>query len=279
VIIEETDEFTSGIPVIDDGDVCGQIEHGATAKALANRTKHLKRRVEAIESVTRPTTEEGGTLDPVLLPFASADNTLDALQLPNESKLGASNQIGVMGRRLAAWIRYTHDRILGLRPGTTTIYLPLIQVIPAPAAKWDRIGSDVLLGDPALAQIANDSTPLYLAIPLPSFSGVIQSIGVYCNGGAGHGGLPATMPRLRLMRPVTGIGVITHTEIAAVNDGSATVGAYQSIHSITLSSLGYAIQPTPPSLWTYLKLTGESGANSIGGEFKISGLFVNVTPS
>lgn len=276
--ITTVDDFTESIPVIDDGDTCGQIEHGATAQALGNRTHNLNRRTIALESVTRAAAEDGSALNPVLLQLANADNTLDALPLPNESQLGAANQIGVMGRRLAAWIRYTHERLLGFRAGTTTIYLPLMPVFHTPpATKWD-VTIDGTLGR-VLTMIDNDLTPVYLALPLPAIAGVIKEVGVYVIGGAGHAGLPATRPRVRLIRPGNPAGVWADTELAAADDPSASVGAYQGVHTISLTNLNVVVQPSAPSVWTYLHVTGESGANSIDGEFKMKGIYVNVAPN
>ena len=46
--VTELDEFTTNVPVIDDGDTCGNVEHLATAQALANRTKHLRKGIQGL---------------------------------------------------------------------------------------------------------------------------------------------------------------------------------------------------------------------------------------
>lgn len=43
--IPGSDAFPANVPVIDDGDTCSNSEHGATAQALADRTKYLANRI------------------------------------------------------------------------------------------------------------------------------------------------------------------------------------------------------------------------------------------
>jgi hypothetical protein len=272
VILEEVDEFTTDVPLIDDGTLITNAELKKTAQAFANRTNNLNRRAEEVESVTR------GTLAPVTLALANANNNLSDLALPNESLLGASNAVGTMGRGLAAWVRATHDRIFGAKPGDHSVFFPPMQCYaPAPVAKWDTL-DDVTVGW-SLAQITADTTPLFLALPLPGIAGFIKQVGVYVHGGAGHAALPATKPRIRLMRASVSAGIVTHNEVAALNDSSVDVAAYQTTHTITLTGLSLGVTPTSPSLWTYVRFTGESGANSLAGEFKITGGFVVVNPN
>jgi hypothetical protein len=273
VIIEELDEFTASVPVIDDGDTCGNFEHKQTAQALANRTKNLKGLAQPVyDLMTGAKTSVSVGLDTI-----TAD--LSAVPFPNESApFNALNPPGVMGRGLARWIKAAHDAVFGLRAGDFTTWSRPVQCIaPAALTKWDAV-ADATIGL-ALAQVTADSTPLYLQLPLPGIAGYIKQVGITVNGGAGHGALPATKPRLRLIRSSVNTGIVTDNEVAGANDSSVDVTAYQQLHTIVLTGLSIAVTPAAGSLWTYLKVTGESGASSINGEFKIGGVFVVTNPN
>lgn len=90
-----------------------------------------------------------------------------------------------------------------------------------------------------------------------------NSLHVYLKGASGHGGLPTTMPRVRLFETSNPTaGEPTPTVIADAYDSAGSVGAYEAYHDI---------QPTFPqttltALKSYfLKLEGEGGTNSIVG--------------
>lgn len=82
-----------------------------------------------------------------------------------------------------------------------------------------------------------------------------------------HVGLPATMPNIELVKynPFTG----THTSLANVDDTSASIGAYNAEHTITIAQAnmpsGDPIDITRDSEVYEVRITGEGGANSIVG--------------
>lgn len=272
--IEEESDFTSVVPVIDDGDTCGNFEHLQTAQALANRTKYLRDRVDPMYELAT------GAKTSVAVALSSISaNTVD-VPFPNEgTPFNALNPAGVMGRGLARWIKAAHEATLGLRAGNTTIFYPPLQAYgPAALTNWATLDAGAGVGL-TLAQILNGSTFVHFPVPHPGVAGFIKEVGLYVHGGGGHGALPATKPRLRLIRASISGGTITHNEIAAVNDGSVDVAAYQTNHTIVLSGLSLAVLSPAQSLWTYLAITGESGANSIAGEFKILGYYVVTNPN
>jgi hypothetical protein len=272
VNLEEQNDFTSVVPVIDDGDPCCNAEHKATAQALANRTKYLRERADPLYDLAT------GAKTSAMVALSSITGDTADVPFPNEeTPFNALNPPGVMGRGLARWIKAAHNAILGIRPGNTAVwFLPTQGLAPANAT-WAII-TDGSLG-PSLAQISSTPTPLYLGIPLPGITGLIKEIGAYVTGGAGHSGLPATMPRLRLIRTSISGGTTTHNELAGVNDPSASLGAYQQQHTIVLTGLTVPVTPPAPSAWTYLNFTGETGANALSGEFKLGGLYVVTSPT
>jgi len=89
--------------------------------------------------------------------------------------------------------------------------------------------------------------------------------------GGGNVALPGVMPLFRLRRYVIASDT-TITSSDAV-DGSATVGAYNAIHTITMSGIGLSVSNS--SRWV-VDFVSESGANAVVG-FMILGVKVTMT--
>ncbi len=89
--------------------------------------------------------------------------------------------------------------------------------------------------------------------------------------GGGNVNLPAVMPRFRVRR-VSLVDNSTSSSSDAV-DASASVGAYNALHTITLSSLSYAVNQ---SFKFTVEFVSESGANAVTG-FTIIGFKTTVT--
>lgn len=82
----------------------------------------------------------------------------------------------------------------------------------------------------------------------------------------GHGALPGTMPRLRLLRVSKTTG--GYTEVANAVDGSASVAAYEASHAVTISGLTEDVGDDH----YLLAVRGENGANAIANQFAITQL-------
>ncbi|WP_438015007.1 hypothetical protein WMF18_29520 [Sorangium sp. So ce315] len=77
-----------------------------------------------------------------------------------------------------------------------------------------------------------------------------------------HGSLPAVMPKLRVMR--TSSNEITLQTVGSVaTDASGSVGAYNSIHPITVTGLSEVIDRNQYNY--FVKLEGEASTNSMTG--------------
>jgi len=92
------------------------------------------------------------------------------------------------------------------------------------------------------------------------------------SGGIGHSALPADMPHVTLKR--IDLSDIATSIGSQVTDTSATVGAYQAAHSISLSSLSEVVDTSTRRY--FLQLTTESGANATSGTRPL-GCYVTVT--
>lgn len=127
---------------------------------------------------------------------------------------------------------------------------PILQV------EWTTVS-----GDGALFPIPN----------IPGF-GRIRGAGARVLGQVGaHGTLPANMPKLQLLHStLTGDGA--RELVAEQVDTSATIGAYETYHSILISGLTEPILEGP----YYLKVIGESGSGATTA-FRLGGLTVELS--
>lgn len=97
-------------------------------------------------------------------------------------------------------------------------------------------------------------------ILLPNGS-IITAFTAYLDGAPGHGGLPGTMPIVHIMR----IDAATRatTLVASQVDTSGSVGAYEARHAVSKSGLSITLDRTASAY--YLRIDGETGANSVAG--------------
>ena len=140
---------------------------------------------------------------------------------------------------------------------------PLIPVLNAN----DRFTPQYETDDAPLEQTdASGCGKLVIPFGLP-FTGMSLSedgVSIQVKGAAGHGGLPGTMPTFAFfVRTYAGTGSGAPTQIGAtVTDASATVGAYEDLHTISLTFNKRAILASDQFL---LVISGEAGANAIAG--------------
>lgn len=102
-----------------------------------------------------------------------------------------------------------------------------------------------------------------VVIPLPPLrAGTITGWSVTISPTPGHGGLPGTMPQVSLLKRERTATTSTSAVGATTVDPSASVGAYDSVHAITLGSLSEAVDP---GFAYFLTFEGEAGVNSQTG--------------
>lgn len=112
---------------------------------------------------------------------------------------------------------------------------------------------------------------LYLNLDNLPYLGTITAITAYVDPKNGHGGLPGTMPRLKLSSRTH--GSVGDTDVAQQTDTSANVAAYEALHTITLSGLSATIDGTK---MYYVEVQSEGGANALDF-FQLMGLTVTCT--
>lgn len=262
--VSPKNEFTATVPVANSGEYCSHVERLATAQALTNRTHNLDVRTKDVEAITVV-----GTGIP--LSFASALESLADVQLPD--KLGLNNVLKTMGQGLAAWIKYTMQRVPGVALNDQTFTWPPIPIAGGNAT-W---GMADLSSVPSVQQAVADTNRLYLSLPSLPRWGYLKAVSITFQPNNGHAGLPGTKPRLSVGRIL--VDTITqarsYTEQAAADDASADVTAYELTHHIILSGFSVPLASTPYMNWQ-LKFTGEAGANS-GIGLKVLGVTATVS--
>ncbi len=90
----------------------------------------------------------------------------------------------------------------------------------------------------------------------------ITQIDVSFEGAAGHGALPASMPKIRLVSITGTTGAFTN-ESTQADDASASTGAFESAHLLTKSGLSVVVDKT--SKRYMIQVASESGANALVG--------------
>lgn len=125
-------------------------------------------------------------------------------------------------------------------------------------------------------QTTTGSSEIRFMIP-HTVTGKINSISVRCAGGTGaqHAALPATMPLLRLLSIDLTTAGGTQTVVSSVTDPSASVGAYETVHTLTLAAIAQTISANQEYV---ISLAGETGANSVANAFRFSAIEVGFTP-
>lgn len=116
--------------------------------------------------------------------------------------------------------------------------------------------------DPAWKQltIPGAAVPLFLFLDNLADGNELDEVIVSIEPGTGHGGLPATLPQITLQSIEQSTNVVNTHGSAAV-DPSASVGAYELVHDITLVLTPLLIDLANRRY--FIKYEGEAGANSV----------------
>lgn len=163
-------------------------------------------------------------------------------------------------------LKLSNGNLLGYNSRSVVRHLAL--VADSASGNWS------LASTPRLAwQNTASGGTLWIALEGLPHNNVLSTLSLRWIGATGHSAFPGgapVMPSITLYR-IDQDG--TQTSIATVSDTSASAGAYEAAHSITLSSITHTIDRT---LYRYvLEVAGETGANFISGG-KALGLIATV---
>ncbi len=101
---------------------------------------------------------------------------------------------------------------------------------------------------------------------------VLTSVSVSIEPNSGHGGLPANMPRMDVIK--RDLVTSTASSIAFKVDASGSTGAYETAHSLTPTSFSETVDRSTYAY--YVKFISEYGVNSVSS-LKILGVSYTVT--
>ena len=177
--------------------------------------------------------------------------------------------------------RYLYNRSLAAKGGD--IYVPLTafqRFMTAVQEWWFNDDSTAIAQFGLLQKVIDTTTPkewLWWEIPRANLGCKIGSVRALYHGSGGpagvHVGLPAVLPRLRLLRIDHAAGDTAVVATATAAPGS--VGAYEAWQTLDLASLSEAFDINKSYL---LEWRGEGGANAVNNSLLLAQLRVTIAP-
>jgi hypothetical protein len=173
---------------------------------------------------------------------------------------------------LADRSRYLYNRTIG-PSGVGIWHVPLGDDLVNTAARWAFSQTSTIMGweQTSVASAGRLRWPIVLPLTGRITQVEARVDGNLGSGGGTHAGLPGTMPRLGLDRQDHFGG--TSAQVGVVSDPSASVAAYEVLHSITLSGLSEDIDEH--KTW-YVYVDGETGANALANELVLLDIRVTI---
>lgn len=163
---------------------------------------------------------------------------------------------------LADRTRYLYNRNIAAKGGT--LYVPMCVMYNA-STRFTAFAGGVL----EQTSVAS-AGQLDIQIP-PVYGAALTGITAYVHGDYGlagpHAALPGTMPRLNAQK--LGLTTATISALGTATDTSATVGAYESYHTIEVTFSPYDFVTTES---VHASFFGETGANSLAAALYLFGI-------
>lgn len=256
----ETDSFPASIQVPDTADKTYPTVVANAETNLASRTRYHEN------------TLTGNYIGTALDLLTAAATLTQFVALPTEARLGVLNPFKAIALPLFQNFKWLKENIIGFAKGEVIQYF-----MPKAAhatGTWTSFSSGTVVN---LIQATNASTDLvFFELPLAFRKGTLKAVhaGVLGDIGAAnvHGvNLPAAMPRIDLYRYTATVSGVSSGLVGGQVDTSATGAAYDAAHAITLSGLNESLEPSATLFWA-IRVTGESGANSLANKFTIQRL-------
>jgi hypothetical protein len=253
--VNEQDTFDPSVPStnLNDTDYPTVVDGGLTA--LANRTHFIQRTLDGATG----STDELNTGNTGVFP-------VDVFVVPLSTRAGV---IYSFAYSVISTLRFLRRSVWGATESVTFMPVPLCPHVNSDGAgNYGPPGGSLPVGGPywqswvfserlAWYQIATPggSPELYWSVRGLPPAGKIIGFNLRVKGGAGHAGLPVSMPSLGLWKQLYNG---TPTLIASVSDTSPDFTNYQLEHNLTVNGLSEQIASNTNY---FFKLTGESGTN------------------
>lgn len=174
----------------------------------------------------------------------------------DENEEPSAEQFNYVQNAVGLWIAYLQAN----KVDVSSLAIPTLSytIMPNPIGATAASGWSLLTSsDFSWQSSGNSGISLFLPISVPLGATITQFF-AEITPQSGHGAMPASKPTTQLYRSdETG-----PTLIATATDTTSTVVPYENQHLITSAVIAEVV---PQFGFYFLKLTGESGTNSIGG--------------
>lgn len=144
--------------------------------------------------------------------------------------------------------------------GSTISFSPAVSITRAQGAPYGITGTWTV--DATTAGIVDSDTGNTAGFELqPPHGSLLTAVSVFCTAGAGHIGLPVSMPQITLYKVHgNGAGV---TSLGSATDPSLNTTGFEQPHSIVLSSLSHTVDRS--AYRYFLKFSAEAGTRALSG--------------
>jgi hypothetical protein len=178
-------------------------------------------------------------------------------------------------QNLTARLATAENSIPGISTLTSARIFPAISSGFGGATDWAN-GGDSGTGSRHWTQTANSTLPVLCELsPYLPLSGRLLSIGMRIQPASGHAGLPSVLPTATLYL-VSRANFATSVDILTATHSATTVAQYEN-YVFFEASLGTSHLINHEYYMYYVRFTGESGTNYIGG-LRVYGIELRVTP-
>lgn len=254
----EADTFTAAIPITDVDDTTYPDTEANMGVGLANRTRYLYNSI--IWGFTGGA--DTATFD------TETEELLTAIPHPY-TRLGALNFFSQIAKPVVGTVKYLSERIPGLSASTKKTFVGLSGI--GHQFSFFEQGGIAILGQ---GDVSGDEV-WHVEIPVP-IGGFLRNVTVWGLPltGITHSALPVTKPTITVYTVESQVPGLTGTSLGSATDPSASTGAYDVLHSISLD-LSRAMTQTLSTgalLGYRLKITGEASTNAIAQGFAIAAI-------
>lgn len=264
--VTESDTFDPTVPVTDVADSTYPAIEAQMGQALANRTRYHENTLT-------------GNYIGTALDLLTTNATLQQyVPIPPDSRVGSgpNSPFRAIASNLFQNFKWLKESLPGKAKGATVIpFAPVLLNAHGSARKWETVASNF-----TLLQTTNASTDIaFFELPITIRAGTLTSVSAHVLGDVAGGNVhaankPANMPRIDLYRYVSTGSGLSGGLVGGQVDTAATGAAYDAAHSITLT-VSESIAPSATMFWI-LKVTGESGANSIASVLTLQWLDMTI---
>lgn len=205
------------------------------------------------------------------------------VQVPNNGEPADQAAWAIGAQPLDNRTTYLRNRIPAASATGLEIEIPLIPADPSSGAwpDWDFASAGLYsyFGFLTQSSVAIAAPIRFRLSGLPRFPANITGIRarmIGANGATTHSAVPATVPRIQLIRYPLTSNQPAGTTVAEVQKTFANVAEYNAAHDVTTVVAGALPALIDPTQMYHLYVTGETGTNSVANALLLMGLYVTL---